>query len=273
MDIDVLIEELRLADHVLAILLGTPRLFMIIQIAPFLGGAVITGTVRVAISISFYCILHPYVLGHILDHNLHIYSSKALSYGLIVLKEVLIGSILGLLIGMLFWAVQGTGIFIDNQRGATQSSEQDILSGDQTSPLGALFFQAMVMVMFASGIFLVLLKAIYSSYIYWPVTSYLPIGIFTHENFALFFAGQVSNLLLLIVIFSGPIIIACLIADLSLGLINRFASQLNVYILAMPIKSAIACFLAIFYLAMLLKFIQPRLYEIVNMLQGVASLL
>ena len=52
---------------------------------------------------------------------------------------------------------------------------------------------------------------------------------------------------------SGPIIVACLLTDISLGLINRFASQLNVYVLAMPVKSGLASFLLIFYFGMLMN--------------------
>ena len=49
------------------------------------------------------------------------------------------------------------------------------------------------------------------------------------------------------------IVVACLLTDVSLGLINRFASQLNVYVLAMPIKSGVAAFLMLFYFMMLLS--------------------
>ena len=49
------------------------------------------------------------------------------------------------------------------------------------------------------------------------------------------------------------LVVACLLTDISLGLINRFASQLNVYVLAMPIKSGVAAFLMLFYFMMLLS--------------------
>ena len=55
------------------------------------------------------------------------------------------------------------------------------------------------------------------------------------------------------ILLSGPIVVACLLTDVSLGLINRFASQLNVYVLAMPIKSGVAAFLMLFYFMMLLS--------------------
>ena len=62
-----------------------------------------------------------------------------------------------------------------------------------------------------------------------------------------------SWLLLMMLLLSGPIVVACLLTDVSLGLINRFASQLNVYVLAMPIKSGVAAFLMLFYFMMLLS--------------------
>ncbi len=267
MNFELLANELHIAENILALMLGVPRLFMIIQTAPFLGSAVITGSVRVSVAIAIYAILHPVILNDLIHSPVTGFLEGTLSYGLIIIKETLLGTLFGLLIGMLFWAVQGVGIFIDNQRGANQAQETDILSGDQISPFGALFFQCLVMVFFITGGFMLVLQTIYNSYIYWPVTSFLPVKMLFSPEFPLFFAGLAANVMLMIAIYSGPIMLACFLADLSLGLINRFASQLNVYVLAMPIKSAIASFLAIFYLAVFMKFITPMFQEIINTLQ------
>ncbi len=272
MNLEFFVQEMRLAEHILAVLLGAPRLFMIVQTAPFLGGNVLTGSLRMAITLAFYSILHPAIVDSLPSLGINGLLSGALPFALIILKETLIGTLLGLLVGMLFWAVQSAGFLIDNQCGATQSSQTDILSGDQTSPLGTFFFQAIIIVFFITGGFLVLLQAIYNSYVYWPVTSFLPVNLLFNDDFALFFAGQVSNLMLLTVLFSGPVLIACFLTDFSLGLVNRFASQLNVYVLSMPIKSGIASFLVIFYLAVLLKYVQPMFQEIVNTLQNLKNL-
>ncbi len=271
MNLEFIIRELNIAENILAVILGLPRLYMIIQTAPFMGASVVTGTLRIAIALAFYSVLHPVVLHDLQSHQLTGFLAGMTGYALIIFKETLIGALLGLLIGMLFWALQGTGFFIDNQRGANQAAEIDPLSGDQTSPYGSLFFQCVIIVFFMTGGFTLVLQAIYNSYVYWPVASFLPTNILFNDNFPLFFAKQVSNVMLLITLFSGPIIVACLLTDFSLGLINRFASQLNVYILAMPIKSFISSFLAIFYLAILLKYVQPMFKDIVFMLQNVQS--
>lgn len=161
--------------------------------------------------------------------------------------------LLGYLSGMLFWTIQCAGFFIDNQRGASMAEGADPLSGEQTSPLGSFFFQSAVYLFFSTGAFLALLGVVYASYEIWPVTQLIPLSVFKDIHLPLFFAGRVSWLLLMMLLLSGPIVVACLLTDVSLGLINRFASQLNVYVLAMPIKSGVAAFLMLFYFMMLLS--------------------
>ena len=151
------------------------------------------------------------------------------------------------------WTIQCAGFFIDNQRGASMADGADPLSGEQTSPLGSFFFQSAVYLFFSTGAFLTLLGVVYASYEIWPVTRLIPLNVFRDIDVPLFFAGRVGWLMLMMLLLSGPIVVACLLADVSLGLINRFASQLNVYVLAMPIKSGVAAFLMLFYFMMLLS--------------------
>ena len=144
------------------------------------------------------------------------------------------------------------GFFIDNQRGAGMASQADPLSGEETSPTGSFLFQSAVYVFFSTGAFLTFLGLVYASYEFWPVWELMPAEPFRRPGLALFFAGTVSELVLDMMLLSGPIVVACLLTDISLGLINRFASQLNVYVLAMPIKSGLASLLLIFYFSMLM---------------------
>ncbi len=264
MDLEILFQELKIAEHMLAIMLGTPRIFMIFQTAPFLGGTIVTGQLRTTVAVACYTILHPSIYGSLPDTtDLTIMATTGI-YGALILKETLLGLMLGLLAGILFWAVQGAGFFIDNQRGATQAAGPDPLSGEQTSPLGSFLFQSVVYIFFAGGAFMVFLQLIYATYEFWPITSIIPLEILSTQQFPLLFASQVSWLMALIMLLSGPVVMACLLTDISLGLMNRFASQLNVYVLAMPIKSGIASFLIIFYFAILLQEVVPMFQEIVN---------
>ncbi|WP_294486095.1 type III secretion system export apparatus subunit SctT [uncultured Mailhella sp.] len=240
-----------LQEHLLAFLLGTPRLFMLMQTAPFMGGTLVTGQLRFTIVLACYLVLHPMLLAQIpLWEGLSL--ASGLHVGALIAKEVFLGMLMGFLVGMMFWTIQCAGFFIDNQRGAGQATETDPLAGEQTSPTGSFFFQSAVYVFFSTGAFLTFLGVVYASYEFWPVASLLPSTFFQQPTLPLFFAKKVSDLALDMVLLSGPVVVACLLTDISLGLINRFASQLNVYVLAMPVKSGLASLLLIFYFSMLM---------------------
>ncbi len=262
---EALFESLQIMEHIMAMTFGLPRIFVAITILPFMASQILTGQLKFCIAIALYFVLHPLMLDE----------AKALSWTeyhflfivLVIIKEALLGFFIGLLVGILFWAIQSAGFFIDNQRGLTQAMESDPLSGEQTSPLGSFFFQGIVYIFFSGGAFLVFLQFLYASYILYPVREFIPLSVFTNENFPIIFAGQVGYLMQIMLLFSAPIIVACLLTDISLALINRFASQLNVYILAMPIKSGIVAFLLIFYFALLVKGFNPILNNIFQQIE------
>lgn len=242
MNLETLFNELNVLEHLLAVLLGMPRLFMVIQTVPFMGGNIVTGQIRVAVVFSCYMFIHPLVMNQ-LDVPQVLTVAALGHFAGIILKECFLGFLLGFLSGMLFWAIQCAGFFVDNQRGASMASGADPLSGEETSPLGSLMFQCAVFLFFSGGAFMAFITLVFSSYEAWPVASLLPAGLFGGEGLSLFFAGRVAWLMSTMILLSAPIVAACLLTDMSLGLINRFAAQLNVYVLGMPIKSALAALL------------------------------
>lgn len=251
MELEAFINELGLTSHMLALALGLPRLIGVFQTVPFMAGTIITGQMRMTLAIACYLPLHPVVMAGLPGTSTD--SSWWLLCGLLVFKEILIGVLLGFLAGMLFWAVQCAGFFIDNQRGASQAEETDPLTGEQTSPLGSFLFQCAAYMFFSGGAFLAFLGVLYASYELWPVTVLLPLQVLSDIRLPLFFVGQVDWLLRTMLLLAAPIAAACLLTDLSLGLISRSAPQLNVYVLAMPVKSAVAMFLLVLYFGLALS--------------------
>lgn len=159
-------------------------------------------------------------------------------------KEYAVGFLIGFLIAWLFWAVQAAGAFIDNQRGAAIASSIDPLQGHETSPLGILFSQAFLTYFFTIGGFLLVIDLLYSSFQVWPVTRGLPI---VSEAVPSFFLGVMDSGMRLMFVLAAPIIALMFLAEFGLAIISRFSPQIQVFILAMPIKSAIAILILIFY--------------------------
>ena len=162
----------------------------------------------------------------------------------VILKEVLIGLAIGLSVSVVLWAVEAAGFFIDNQRGAAMASSLNPMSGEQTSPLGILLAQMVAVLLFSSGLFAQFLVVLFTTYKVWPVWSFFPA---LNPAAPQMFLGWLDFLMKATVVLSAPVFIAMFLSELGLALVSRFAPQLQVFFLAMPVKSAVGIFMLILY--------------------------
>jgi type III secretion protein T len=238
MDILALLRELGLWHHVQVMLAGLPRIAVFLAFTPFLGGSgILSGQIRAPVIAALYCFAHPILLDQLPD-GAPLFQAGTLYMTALIFKESLLGFLLAYLSSLIFWTVQSAGFVMDNQRGASQASITDPLAGEETSPLGSFLFQSLVYLFFASGAFLAFLSLLFQTYLLWPVDHWLLRP--GSPQLPLFVAGAASWLMTKMMLVASVVLIAALLVDFALGLVNRFASQLNVYILAMPIKSGLA---------------------------------
>jgi type III secretion protein T len=240
--------DIAIEHWLLAMVLAAPRLMLAFTILPIIGRTLVSGLVRTGIVVSFTVFVAPSVVFALDEVDL----SRVQLVG-IVLKEAFIGGMIGFSIGAVFWGVQAAGFFIDNQRGAAIAGSADPLSGTESSPLGNTFLVAYTAYLFISGGFLALLGTIYSSYAIWPVLEFYPSLPPEIVTFAL---GLGDHIMYLTVVLSGPVIIIMFLGEFGLALISRFAPQLNVFILAMPVKSGLAMFVLVLYIPFLFRYLQ-----------------
>lgn len=246
--------------------LSTARLAAAFVLMPYLSKSTLgSAMIRNGVVASLCLFLYPIVAQGYKEQTLLSWLTLA-----ILCKEILLGLLLGFIINIPFWAVEGVGFFIDNQRGAAMAGSLNPGSGSEASPLGLVFFQALITLFFISGSFLVLLGVLYKSYDIWPVFEFLPeLG----ANWIAFFLDQVDFLMRLIVLVAAPIIIGMFLAELGLALISRFAPQLNVFVLAMPIKSAVAIAILVIYASVIIQYFSEQLLQTPNLLRDMTDLL
>ena len=231
-----------------------PRMMSALLISPFFGDQFITGSARQVVILSLSLMALPATL----DSGLHFPESSGWPLFLIavLLKEIMLGMLIGFATGMVFWIAEGTGFFIDNQRGSSMAEMFDPMSGGSTSLFGILFTKVLGVLFFLGGGFQAFLTIVYDSYEVWPVFSYIPTF---QDGFAQSTLNILDHIMGLVITYASPIIIAMFIAEFGLGLMNRFSPQLNVFFLAMPVKSGIAAVLIIFYLVFLVSFFQGQI--------------
>ena len=162
----------------------------------------------------------------------------------LVVKEAFLGALLGFLFAIPFWAFEAMGFLIDNQRGAGMGALLNPESGQDSSPLGVLYTQAFVVLFLASGGFFVFLNVLYDSFTQWDVWHWRPILSPDAASLAL---AQMDRLVRLAFMLSAPVILAMFLAEWSLALVSRYVPQLQVFFLAMPIKSGLAIWILILF--------------------------
>ena len=150
------------------------------------------------------------------------------------LREVLIGASLGLFFSIFLYAIEVAGQVIDNVSGRSFATVVDPLGGHQTSLTGTLLGRLGQYVFMFAGGFTLLVGALIESYAIWPLGAPLPdlepVG-------AALYAGEFQRLMTTGVLFAAPVIMVLFMVDMSLGLVNRFAQQFNVFSLSMSIKA------------------------------------
>ncbi|MDR2444008.1 MAG: type III secretion system export apparatus subunit SctT [Deltaproteobacteria bacterium] len=250
------LSEVGLEKLALLLILGLPRIGTALTINPLFSGEALGGRTKIAITGALFMLPAPALMGELKILEAAGYSWPM--YAAIAIKEVVLGLAIGYVSGIVFWTVQSAGFLMDNQRGASMASGPDPLSGEETSLLGSFIFQGVAVVFFLGGGFLAFLKLLWTSYAVWPLASFSPA--LDSPAGPLFFVSLVDWLMLQTLLLAGPIVASSLLTDVSLGLVNRFASQLNVYILSMPIKSGLTMFILVAYYVTLLG-LSPQLFQ------------
>ena len=226
-------------DHFLAYALSLPRTYAFFAATHILNQQIVP---RIARNVSVLVLALP--LNPLLVPMVPALTTSLPLYMLYFAKEAALGFIMGYLLFWLFWAVQTAGTLIDNQRGTAIASSIDPLQGHEASPLGILFSQAFTTYFFALGGFLMVIGLLYSSFTAWPVTSLLPIF---DPAFPKLILEVIDTGMMLCVLLSAPIVVIMFLAEFALAMVSRFAPQVQVFILAMPIKSAIAMLILLIY--------------------------
>lgn len=214
-------------------LLGLARVAPTIALAPFLGGKMLPDSLKLGLAVALVLIFLPYLVVH---HTASI--PFDVTFMLLLFKESVVGSILGFFISIPFYYTQGAGALIDHQRGSQSLQVMDPSTQMQTSPLGTLFNDMMLIIFFSIGGPILFFDAVFTSYSVLPYDQFFPAAFFgsSHPLWAsmIEMCHVVVRLSLQL---SAPSIIAMLLSDLFIGIANRMAPQVQISFLLWSLKA------------------------------------
>lgn len=159
------------------------------------------------------------------------YNASIVSYGFLIIKEVIVGLIIGFVVYMMFQVFFFVGQLISMSSGLSMSNMFDPTVGQQVSVLGYLYHYVATALFLATNGHHIIFRGLIHSYVL------IPIG-----------QGQVSqgiidqlitmliNYFIISLKIAAPIMVTMFILDFALGILARTAPQMNMFVIGFPIK-------------------------------------
>lgn len=216
-------------ELIILVLLCAGRAAPIAWMLPVLGGATVPPTLRMGFALALALLAMPRVTG------VPVMELPGPVLALLMVREIAVGFTLGFLASLPFRAAEMAGRMGDTLRGANMAEVLAPLSGERSSPLGALFYLLATVIFLEMGGLVHLSSSLARSYEAIPVaTLALQPGL---AKLAAYLVAATAGLLEAAIGLAAPVLVAMLLADLGLAMIARAAPQVPVFFLGMPLKA------------------------------------
>lgn len=218
-------------DQFLALGAASARFAFAFVLVPVFSSQVMPATVRNSVIVAFgllaLTIARPF-------------SPQALSAGdwlSLFAREAVAGIVIGFFFATVIWAMAAAGDIIDQMVGATLGQLLDPLGQQQDSITATLLSRFAQVVFVTAGGLMLLVGTILQSYAVMPLQ---PGPVTLAPASIVLFEGEVGRFFAYAFLIAAPVLAVLFLIDASLGMLNRFAQQFNVFALSMSIKSVAA---------------------------------
>ncbi len=258
--------DLEPAIRIIALIFA--RMTAIVATVPFLGGPLVPGRLKMGIALVLTAFLYPFIAPGV-DVAL---LPKGLLFVVYAAKELFVGVALGYVVALSFRAIEAAGALMDLARGTTFVQVIAPLTGGQTSMLGQLYLLLYTVFFFSLQAHLVIIYGFGRSFEIVPVTGWPPLGgpgaAYVDEVIALS-----ARIFLVGMTIAAPIIMATLLTDVMLGVVNRAAPNIQVFWLGQPVKTVGGLLLVLLALEFTMRLFHDEAVAVVGALTRATGLL
>ncbi len=223
---------------VLPVILAAVRVTVFLVIAPPFNHRAIPATVKAMLGVGL-----ALALASSMTVPVEVTAATLIA---MALSEAVTGAGLGVLVSLIFSAVQSAGRLIDMLGGFELGQALDPMTMTNSGPFGRFYQLIAVVLLFVSDGYQLVVGGLARSFDALPLGAMLDLGALAGQ-----LAEGVSQLFLAAIQVAGPLIAVLFLADVGLGLLTRVAPALNAFALGFPLKILITLTLGSITLAAL----------------------
>lgn len=229
-------------DELLTFLLIVVRVTCFIYLAPFFNMGNTPNRVKIGFGVCVSYLIYQMVLPiEPLEYN------NILEYSMIVLKEAMVGLIIGFGANICMAVVNFTGSIIDMETGMAMATIFDPQTKQETSISGVLYQYAMSLMLIVSGMYQYLLRALIETYTLIPVNG----AIFDKEHLLDSMIKFMGNYLAIGFRICLPVFGAMILLNAILGIMAKVSPQMNMFAVGIQLKMLVGIGILLLAITML----------------------
>ncbi len=207
-------------------LLIVVRIMSFIFVCPFYGGRQTPNIVKVGYGLLLSILLYGAVPFYPPDYN------TVAGYTVIVLKEAMVGLLIGFAVTMCQQITAFAGSVVDMQIGLSMVSMMDPATSQQVTITGSLYSQYLTLALIITGMYQYILKALVDSFTLIPIN-----GAVIHSDRMLnVMLAFMKNYIVIGFRICLPIFIITFITNVVLGVLAKVSPQMNMFSVGIQIK-------------------------------------
>lgn len=248
--------NLSLVIFTVALLLA--RILPVVILSPVLGGDAVPNEARIGLGVLISAVLFPAVADRVGNMP-----TQALPYIGLLLKELFIGVALAFVASIVFDAARVAGAIADQMSGASMAQVMVPQIQQQVTLLSSLKVQLAIVLFLTLNGHHIIIEALADSFIAVPPDQY---PAFSRGMWPLIdlLLRTFGDMMVVGLALAAPALMATFLTDLSLGLINRVAPQVQVFFISMSIKPMVVGCVTLFSLSLIVERFET---EFMNMLR------
>jgi type III secretion protein T len=219
-----------LADGVLLLALASTRIAAAFALQPIFSAQFVPPLVRNAIFMALA------LLSLAMQPALSVAALSTAQWVGLFAKEALVGIVLGFGLAAFLWAFEAAGAIVDTKIAVANGQLFDPMADTQSPPTAVLLSRVATFLFVISGGLMLFIGVLIESYRLFPITR---LGLTMRFNAVEVFERHFSDLMSIALIVAAPALVVMFVIDLALGLINRYAPQLNLISVSMSLKSLV----------------------------------
>jgi len=217
-------------NTVIAFLLILFRISGIMLSAPIFNMQNIPAQAKIGMCLGFALILFPLHAGGL------VIPKDLIQFAIMAIQETVIGLLLGYTVTLVFMALQMAGEYISMQMGLSVASILDPVTNTQSPIVGQVFFYFAALLFLNLNIHHGLIMGLERSFNFVPLGHFIGEGQLTGGLMAERFIKLTNDMFIMSLMVGAPLMGLLLATEISLSFVAKVMPQMNVFMVAMPLK-------------------------------------